>query len=80
MCPFNRFTPAHPRWRGEHDAFEEALKNEFGSSPLARGALRHVLLESVDLRLIPAGAGSTIGAIGGLGKAAAHPRWRGEHR
>ena len=52
----------HPRIRGEHKHFSRKLKARVGSSPHTRGALVEALL-SVELsRIIPAYAGSTMGA------------------
>ena len=53
--------PAHPRWRGEHNAPNDTTPRAMGSSPLARGARQTATLEPRCHRLIPAGAGSTIG-------------------
>ncbi len=49
----------HPRWRGEHltDILNFLAFN--GSSPLARGALRTIMIQHASWRFIPAGAGST---------------------
>ena len=71
---------AHPRWRGEHAAAYANAPGASGSSPLARGALELLYLANEDLRLIPAGAGSTDTWLSGQTVAAAHPRWRGEHK
>ncbi|SNV92133.1 Domain of uncharacterised function (DUF2825) [Corynebacterium urealyticum] len=70
---------AHPRWRGEHAL--EVSSNPFfaGSSPLARGAHAPAPADNVILRLIPAGAGSTLGPPSFPVTPPAHPRWRGEH-
>ena len=50
-----------------------------GSSPLARGALLYTPLPTNPIRLIPAGAGSTLVGLFALLSNQAHPRWRGEH-
>ena len=50
---------AHPRWRGEDTNAAHALKQDRGSSPLARGGRRRLIRRRVRLRLIPAGAGRT---------------------
>ena len=71
---------AHPRWRGEHFQTEPARPRMKGSSPLARGARLGNLVSVLDLRLIPAGAGSTRASRIPTSSAGAHPRWRGEHR
>ena len=75
-----RLKSAHPRWRGEHISPGDRLIKPVGSSPLARGApaARRVLGKTI--RLIPAGAGSTLDEYLSPGALAAHPRWRGEHQ
>ena len=54
---------AHPRWRGEHlpRAWVSALS--YGSSPLARGAHHRAPYGRDNVRLIPAGAGSTLSEL-----------------
>ena len=52
---------------------------EFGSSPLARGALSQGLRAVLAERIIPARAGSTWCSAGPPGRGADHPRSRGEH-
>ena len=52
---------AHPRWRGEHALVFVGFLSWSGSSPLARGAQKRVLSPLPRPRLIPAGAGSTVG-------------------
>ena len=71
--------PAHPRSRGEH-AFEppEGYTGK-GSSPLTRGARTLPVMRWLRRGLIPAHAGSTIGAPSQGSPPAAHPRSRGEH-
>ena len=70
---------AHPRWRGEHCGMVATLLSLLGSSPLARGAPQAQSPVKLELRLIPAGAGSTAHAHPNTPDRAAHPRWRGEH-
>ncbi len=74
------FSPAHPRWRGEHASPAPVGRRHSGSSPLARGARKPCSRWSPAFRLIPAGAGSTSLWIFRRVSQAAHPRWRGEHR
>ena len=50
-----------------------------GSSPLARGTLTVVACSGAAIRFIPAGAGNTFAPAARIGRAAVHPRWRGEH-
>ena len=50
---------AHPRSRGEHCISMQRSRSSFGSSPLTRGAPLCSRLPDVELRLIPAHAGST---------------------
>ena len=70
---------AHPRWRGEHRTTSRRSSASRGSSPLARGAHLTSLHLSLQQRLIPAGAGSTVGEAWKQLDGGAHPRWRGEH-
>ena len=70
---------AHPRWRGEHAVHFPPLVPRFGSSPLARGAHHVRQQRPPNMRLIPAGAGSTGGQPDDHLRHSAHPRWRGEH-
>ena len=77
---FQRSPPrAHPRWRGEHIKAAATEASEGGSSPLARGARGAGQRAGGQLRLIPAGAGSTANACDKAPATMAHPRWRGEH-
>ncbi|SUD50441.1 Domain of uncharacterised function (DUF2825) [Ectopseudomonas oleovorans] len=71
--------PVHPRWRGEHGDIKMTMRYSHGSSPLARGTLRHRLLRRLHERFIPAGAGNTSAQSSRGVPAAVHPRWRGEH-
>ena len=50
-----------------------------GSSPLTRGKRKKLPLDDLDTRLIPAHAGKTVEPGGDDGRAAAHPRSRGEN-
>ena len=70
---------AHPRSRGEHEAFHALDIDCGGSSPLARGtSLTPPHIVNI-IRLIPARAGN-IAILAGLSLImAAHPRSRGEH-
>ena len=70
---------AHPRSRGEHDMELADSLEEWGSSPLTRGALNRRTPPHHHVGLIPAHAGSTIGAVVVEASRAAHPRSRGEH-
>ena len=69
----------HPRIRGEHVGPGIPCHNGGGSSPHTRGARGCVLGVGVDLRIIPAYAGSTVAAILSPGISRDHPRIRGEH-
>ena len=74
-----RAPKAHPRLRGEHVIVVVRGVSRWGSSPLTRGA-RNRERRGLHVRgLIPAYAGSTLGAITGPVGKAAHPRLRGEH-
>ena len=70
---------AHPRSRGEHFMTLPTLLTDPGSSPLARGTHRVVLLRYFCTRLIPARAGNTWLRFSFQHTPAAHPRSRGEH-
>ena len=70
---------AHPRLRGEHLALGAAKLPPDGSSPLTRGARQRLVGTRWRAGLIPAYAGSTIGAMMLGCICRAHPRLRGEH-
>ena len=69
----------HPRLRGEHVSQQKASPTEWGSSPLARGALDHEQREVGVGGIIPACAGSTVSLLGTVRSKRDHPRLRGEH-
>ena len=69
----------HPRIRGEHRKYQQDKAWRSGSSPHTRGARAGVGDAGVEVRIIPAYAGSTKIAQKGKGMAADHPRIRGEH-
>ena len=71
---------AHPRSRGEHLIIGTGETHVSGSSPLARGTLRHVEECGRRTGLIPARAGNTRRCSPRRGAEQAHPRSRGEHR
>ncbi|CDM39384.1 hypothetical protein PPSAL_0769 [Ectopseudomonas oleovorans] len=71
--------PVHPRWRGEHHHVENRHVSYSGSSPLARGTLKQLLLDRFVVRFIPAGAGNTVCVRVTCTNVTVHPRWRGEH-
>ena len=54
---------AHPRWRGEHSLPSSWASALLGSSPLARGARFFIAGGIAKVRLIPAGAGSTLSEL-----------------
>ena len=70
---------AHPRSRGENEAFAALLGSPLGSSPLTRGKQTSRGDEVYTLRLIPAHAGKTGAATPILTGGGAHPRSRGEN-
>ena len=70
---------AHPRSRGEHENYHSRRYRVQGSSPLARGTLRHLSRRGMVYGLIPARAGNTKISKSMEGKKGAHPRSRGEH-
>ena len=69
----------HPRIRGEHVYPLGQTPRNPGSSPHTRGAPEKTRERSENARIIPAYAGSTVGAIHLHRMLADHPRIRGEH-
>ena len=78
-APAPKQAAVHPRWRGEHITIVAAYYGADGSSPLARGTLRHMAPHIVSVRFIPAGAGNTKDTELLTREPSVHPRWRGEH-
>ena len=70
---------AHPRSRGENAAEETAVDIHLGSSPLTRGKLPKKVLQTAEMRLIPAHAGKTPLRRHYHHQEGAHPRSRGEN-
>ena len=71
--------PVYPRWRGEHTITSVKAWSRIGLSPLARGTLTEVMVETQNFRFIPAGAGNTISVMLKDIAGSVYPRWRGEH-
>ncbi len=71
--------PVYPRWRGEHPNGSALSYPQIGLSPLARGTLTEVMVETQNFRFIPAGAGNTAPLKICTKAIAVYPRWRGEH-
>ena len=71
--------PAHPRSRGENQAFDPTANGDDGSSPLTRGKRERVHALLIRDRLIPAHAGKTQWPTRQSQVGAAHPRSRGEN-
>ena len=69
----------HPRIRGEHSALRERVTVYSGSSPHTRGARQSTRSQWWGSGIIPAYAGSTIGAAPRARDVPDHPRIRGEH-
>ena len=69
----------HPRIRGEHARMRGFRVFARGSSPHTRGAPRLWISRSRPRGIIPAYAGSTLGAGRCRSSTADHPRIRGEH-
>ncbi|CCT40523.1 hypothetical protein SA13_0849 [Salmonella enterica subsp. enterica serovar Agona str. 13.E.05] len=69
----------YPRWRGEHNKWDDPVVRDAGLSPLARGTLHRFCQSIRQFRFIPAGAGNT--ATNGVltSQSPVYPRWRGEH-
>jgi len=72
--------PDHPRSRGVYVLAAQAAKFLGGSSPLARGLRRRLLLSGRDQRIIPARAGFTLLRIPRQQERQDHPRSRGVYR
>ena len=71
--------PDHPRIRGEHIVGSIGMVIGWGSSPHTRGAPDQLDVPRLDLRIIPAYAGSTSWERRRRVPAWDHPRIRGEH-
>ena len=70
---------AHPRSRGENKKVPLGASGQAGSSPLTRGKLPAVRLDSRPSRLIPAHSGKTKPTAWCRPACTAHPRSRGEN-
>ena len=70
---------AHPRRCGDHSPHPNPLLSPSGSSPQVRGPLSQTVKNYVDVRLIPAGAGTTFAGLAGVASIGAHPRRCGDH-
>ena len=71
--------PDHPRRRGEHVGIGHAGEINSGSSPQARGTLIDQAGNTINRRIIPAGAGNTRPNTTISTSVSDHPRRRGEH-
>ena len=69
----------HPRSRGVHHPWSAHRPRRRGSSPLARGPLWLAHFKHIDVRIIPARAGSTLSMPGLAKPGRDHPRSRGVH-
>ena len=69
----------HPRMRGEHAIQATGAELGEGSSPHARGARGRRAKRQAQAGIIPACAGSTLGAPSTSRGTRDHPRMRGEH-
>ena len=70
---------AHPRVGGENTVIGADLFADAGSSPRGRGKRSASMRRTLSLRLIPAWAGKTSGAVLSLALSRAHPRVGGEN-
>ena len=74
-----RCSRPHPRACGENSSSLRAWRRARGSSPRVRGKHHLRPVKDASLRLIPARAGKTQGAVGAEGQGEAHPRACGEN-
>ncbi len=68
----------HPRMRGEQEQPPEEGAPDVGSSPHARGAEGEAYKSELDIRIIPACAGSRPPTTIGRARGKDHPRMRGQ--
>ena len=73
-----RFSPVHPRVRGERDPNEVRQVQADGSSPRARGTHTSARCRACSWRFIPACAGNALENARPVGVVSVHPRVRGE--
>ena len=76
----SRWSPVHPRSRGEHLVASATALSPTGSSPLARGTRASGGVGDDADRFIPARAGNTPSPAPSPAAPPVHPRSRGEHR
>ena len=76
----SRFTPVHPRLRGELTLNRYMHSQSGGSSPLARGTRFNLADNDWQFRFIPACAGNSLANTRSSNELAVHPRLRGELR
>ena len=69
----------HPRMHGEHTKQEASAHITEGSSPYARGALRHLPGHPLIGGIIPVCTGSTVRSHWRFRRNRDHPRMHGEH-
>ena len=69
--------PDHPRSRGVYSTTRTGWEVVAGSSPLARGLRRRVVVGVGDAGIIPARAGFTVAVVVVIGVSPDHPRSRG---
>ena len=67
----------HPRSRGVYERYSRCAPGVQGSSPLARGLLRHLGVNARDCGIIPARAGFTLSRRPEHASQTDHPRSRG---
>ena len=70
---------AHPRRCGDHRCVYGAIVTLWGSSPQVRGPRAPAKLTTIPIRLIPAGAGTTLRRELLPRRSRAHPRRCGDH-
>ena len=79
MCRTTTYVAAYPRRCGEHDEFVKSMDIDPGLPPQVRGAPIGPFHTFSCMRLTPAGAGSTSGALLASVTHRAYPRRCGEH-
>ena len=75
--PIQQAQTDHPRWRGNDERLGKSRQRLKGSPPLARERQLPLTGENQQLRITPAGAGTTLRSKLADSQIRDHPRWRG---